>query len=376
MKKADPRDRRNPRAPHPRTLLKSRSGTLRGAELSAPPRSVSNVFKKLTQGVSGAELKLRPPGVRWGFVQRPARTRTPDAPVTEHQNPSSIGLDAKSSREILSIINREDAKVARAVRKVIPQIAKAVDVIADKLKKGGRLIYLGTGTSGRLGVLDAAECVPTFGTDKVVGIMAGAPESMFRPSEVSEDDPRLAVRDLRRIKFGRRDVLVGISASGHTSYVIHGMKYARGLRAPVIALTSNPEAEMKPLADIAIVPIVGPEVVSGSTRMKAGTAQKLVLNMLSTAGMVRLGRVFSNLMINVQLTNAKLRRRAELILAKTAGVSVEIAARTLAASGDKLPVALLMLWKNIPRREALGLLSSSQNTASALRAAAEGRNFQ
>jgi N-acetylmuramic acid 6-phosphate etherase len=304
------------------------------------------------------------------------RTRTAHARITERENPSSIAFDTKSTRQILRIINREDGKVARAVSKVIPQIAKAVDLIADKLKKGGRLIYLGAGTSGRLGVLDAAECVPTFGTDKVVGILAGAPQSMFRPSEASEDDPRLAVRDLRRLKFARRDVLIGISASGHTPYVIHGMKYARRLRASVIALTSNPEAEMKALADIAIVPIVGPEVVSGSTRMKAGTAQKLVLNMLSTAAMVRLGRVFSNLMINVQLTNAKLRSRAELILAKTAGVGVEIAARTLADSGGKLPVALLMLWKGIPRREALRLLSSGQNPASALRAAAEGRNFQ
>jgi N-acetylmuramic acid 6-phosphate etherase len=304
------------------------------------------------------------------------RTRTLDAHVTERENLASIALDTKSTREILSIINREDEKVARAVRKVIPQIAKAVDLIADKLEKGGRLIYLGAGTSGRLGVLDAAECIPTFGTDKVVGIMAGAPQSMFRPSEVSEDDPQLPVRDLKRIRFGRCDVLVGISASGRTPYVIHGMKYARRLRAPVVALTANPEAEMKSLADITIVPIVGPEVVSGSTRMKAGTAQKLVLNMLSTASMVRLGRVFSNQMINVQLTNAKLRRRAELILARTAGVSVQIAARTLADSGDKLPVALLMLCKSIPRREALRLLSSGQNTASVLHAAAEGRQFQ
>jgi N-acetylmuramic acid 6-phosphate etherase len=377
MKKADPRNRRNPRAPHPnRSLLKSHSGTLRGAELSAPTQCVLNSFENLSESVRSAERKLRTSGAHQSFFQQSARTRTLDARITERENPASIALDTKSTWDILSIINREDEKVARAIRKVIPQIAKAVDLIAEKLEKGGRLIYLGAGTSGRLGVLDAAECIPTFATDKVVGIMAGAPQSMFRPSELSEDDPQLAVRDLRRIRFGRCDVLVGISASGRTPYVIHGMKYARRLRAPVVALTANPEAEMKSLADIAIVPIVGPEVVSGSTRMKAGTAQKLVLNMLSTASMVRLGRVFSNLMINVQLTNAKLRRRAELILARTAGVSVQIAARTLADSGDKLPVALLMLWKNIPRREALRLLSNGQNTASALHAAAEGRQFQ
>jgi N-acetylmuramic acid 6-phosphate etherase len=302
--------------------------------------------------------------------------RTSDVRITERENPASAALDSKSTLEILGIINCEDEKVPLAVRKVIPQIAKAVDLITAKLKKGGRLVYLGAGTSGRLGVLDAAECIPTFGTEKVIGVMAGAPQAIFRPSEVSEDDPNLATRDLRRIEFSRRDVLVGISASGRTPYVIHGMEHARKLRAGVIAVTSNPDADIIALADIAIVPVVGPEVISGSTRMKAGTAQKLVLNMLSTASMVRLGRVFSNLMINVQLTNAKLRRRAELILAQTAGVSLDVAARALTNSGDKLPVALLMLWKNISRKKALRLLSSTQNMASVLHSAAEGRHLQ
>jgi len=196
---------------------------------------------------------------------------------------------------------------------------------------------------------------------------------MFRPSEVSEDDPRLAVHDLARIKFGQHDVLLGISASGRTPYVIGGMKYARKVGAAVVALTCNPDAPALRFADVPIVPVVGPEVISGSTRMKAGTAQKLVLNMLSTASMARLGCVFSNLMINVRVTNRKLRSRAELILAKTAGVSLRTAARALENSGGSLPVALLMLWKKISKQEALKLVSDGGNTAAVLRSAAGKR---
>jgi len=293
--------------------------------------------------------------------------------ITELHNPASAALDTKSTQEILRIINREDATVADAVRKVIPQISRAVDLIVERLSQGGRLVYLGAGTSGRLGVLDAAECIPTFGTDSVVAVMAGAPRAVFRPAEVSEDDPRLAVRDLARIKFGQHDVLLGISASGRTPYVIGGMKYARKVGAAVVALTCNPDASALRFADVPIVAVVGPEVISGSTRMKAGTAQKLVLNMLSTASMARLGRVFSNLMINVRVTNRKLRSRAELILARTAGVSLRTAARALKGSGASLPVALLMLWKKISKQEALKLLSDGGNTAAVLRSAAGKR---
>src|SRR5436309_3463644 len=221
--------------------------------------------------------------------------------ITERQNPVSADLDAKSTLEILRIINREDRKVAPAVAKVIPQIARAAELAIKASAEGGRLVYLGAGTSGRLGVLDAAECIATFGTESVMAVMAGAPEAMFRPTEASEDDPSLAVRDLRRVRFNRRDVLVGISASGRTPYVLGGLRYARRLSAKTVVLTSNPDAPIKRLADVSIVPVVGPEVIAGSTRMKAGTAQKLALNMLSTTVMVRLGRVFSNLMINVQL---------------------------------------------------------------------------
>ena len=288
--------------------------------------------------------------------------------ITERELPASAGLDVKATREILRIINREDRKVAPAVARALPQIERAVDLIVAALAQGGRLIYLGAGTSGRLGVLDAAECIPTFGTDRVVGVLAGAPAAMFRPTEVSEDNPAQAVRDLRRLKLRKRDVLVGISASGHTPYTLGGMRYARRLGAATIALTCSPRSAICGESSVAIVPVVGPEVIAGSTRMKAGTAQKLVLNMLSTASMVRWGRVFSNLMINVQANNRKLRRRAAAILAKAAGVSNARAARTLEESGRELPTALLMLWKKISKAEAGLLLANAPNPAALLRA--------
>ncbi len=287
--------------------------------------------------------------------------------VTEQRNRRSAGLDTKSTVEILRIINREDAHVARAVQNVIPAIARVVDMAVVALAKGGRLVYLGAGTSGRLGVLDAAECIPTFGTEQVVAVMAGAPGSMFRPSEVSEDDPGLGESDLRRIKFSRREILLGISASGRTPYVIGGLRYARRLRAATALLTANPEAEAKTWADVSIAPVVGPEVIAGSTRMKAGTAQKLVLNMISTATMVRLGRVYSNLMIQVQLTNAKLRKRAEGILVESTGAPAARARKALEESGGSLPVALLMLAGRVDRDEAQALLRSGPSASEVLR---------
>jgi len=289
--------------------------------------------------------------------------------ITEGANPVSAYLDRKPAREILRLINREDRKVAPAVARAIPQLARAVELAVEALERGGRLIYLGAGTSGRLGVLDAAECVPTFGTDQVIGVMAGAPEAMFRPTESREDDPRQAVRDLRRVKLGPQDVLVGISASGRTPYTLGGVRYARRMRAKTVALTSNPQGPLRRLADVAIVPVVGPEVIAGSSRMKAGTAQKLVLNMLSSATMVRLGRVLSHWMISVQLNNRKLRRRAVGILSEAAGVSGNVAARALKASGGNVPAALLMLWKNISTAEALRLLRAGRNAARVLRLA-------
>ncbi len=296
--------------------------------------------------------------------------------VTERENLGSAKLDTRSTLEILRIINREDHRVPPAVAKVIPQVSRAVDLAVRAITQGGRLLYLGAGTSGRLGVLDAAECIPTFGTDRVMGVMAGAPEAIFRPTEASEDEPELAVRDLRRIRLSRRDVLVGISASGQTPYTLGGMRYARRLGAKTVALCSNPDAPLPRVADVAIVPVVGPEVIAGSTRMKAGTAAKLVLNMLSTATMVRRGRVFSNWMVSLQLKNRKLRKRAAVILAKATGVSARAAAAALEHSGWDLPVAMLMVRKSISPQQARRLLGDRQNTASVLRAAWEGRERQ
>lgn len=293
--------------------------------------------------------------------------------LTETRNSRSTALDTKSTLEILRIINREDRTVAAAVTKVIPEIARAVDWAVDALRAGGRLVYLGAGTSGRLGVLDAAECIPTFGTDQVIGVMAGAPGSMFRPSEVSEDDPQLGVRDLRKIKFSRKDVLVGISASGRTPYVLGGLRHAEKLGAKTVLLTSNADSEGSRIAHLTIAPITGPEVIAGSTRMKAATAQKLVLNMLSTATMARLGRVFSNLMIQVQLTNTKLRKRAEGILMESTGASAAQARKAIEDSSHNLPVAMVMIAKRIGPEEAEKLLRSGSSTAEIVRRALTGR---
>jgi len=289
--------------------------------------------------------------------------------ITERANPASALLDTKTTRQVLAVINREDRQVAPAVGKVIPPIARAVDLATEALAQGGRLIYLGAGTSGRLGMLDAVEYRPTFGTDRIVALMAGAVTAFTQPKEGVEDDPRQAVRDLRRIKLSRKDVLVGIAASGRTPYTLGGLRYARRVGAKTVAITSNPRAPMRRLADVAIVPVVGPEVVGGSTRLKSGTAQKLVLNMLSTATMVRLGRVFSHWMIHVQMTNAKLQKRGCEILASATGASPAAAARALAESGRNLPAALLMLRKGLSKEEAVRLLTEHENTARALRAA-------
>jgi len=292
--------------------------------------------------------------------------------ITERDNPASKSLDTKPAREIVRLINREDRKVAAAVGRVLPQIARAVDLIVDALEQGGRLVYVGAGTSGRLGVLDAAECIPTFGTDRVLAVMAGAPASMFQPIEGAEDNTQQAVRDLRKVKLSRRDVVVGVSASGRTPYTLAGMSYARRLGAKTLAVTANPQAPMRKLATVTIATVVGPEVIAGSTRMKAGTAQKLVLNMLSTASMVRVGRVLSGWMVNMRMKSGKLRTRGEAMLAKAAGVGQATASRALEASGRNLPAALLMLWRNISRHEAEKLLAEGKNPAQVLREAYTG----
>lgn len=291
--------------------------------------------------------------------------------ITEKANPASARLDTKPTREILRIINREDQRVAAAVRKTLPQIARAVDWAVEAIKQGGRLVYLGSGTSGRMGALDAAEAPPTFGTDRVVAVMAGAPASLAHSVEGIEDDPEQAVRDLKKIHFTGNDVLVGISASGGAPYVMGGMRYARRFDAKVVALTSNPDAPVKSLADITILPRVGPEVIAGSSRMKAGSAQKLVLNMLSTATMTRLGRVLSNRMVCLQLTNRKLWKRAQGIVTQFTGVSDRAATKALRESGGNLPIALLMVLKKVSRDEAARRLKEGPSTSQVLRDALE-----
>lgn len=286
--------------------------------------------------------------------------------ITEQTNPAAESLDLKSTREIVRIINREDRQVAPAVGKTLAQIARAVDMAVAAIRNGGRLVYLGSGTSGRLGVLDAAECAPTFGTDRVVAVLAGAPAALTLSVEEIEDDPQQAVRDLRKIKLSQRDVVVGISASGSAPYVLGGMRYARKLKAKLVGLTCNPRAPLKALADVAIIPVVGPEVIAGSSRMKAGTAQKMVLNLISTATMVRLGYVLSSRMIYVQPTNKKLRQRAEGILIELTGASEAKAAKALKDSRRNLPVAILMALKKTTRQDAARLLKEGTSVAAVL----------
>jgi N-acetylmuramic acid 6-phosphate etherase len=264
---------------------------------------------------------------------------------TEQRNPRSRGLDRKSSLEIVRALNREDVGVAPAVRKVLPQIARAVDAIEKSLRRGGTLFYVGAGTSGRLAVLDAAECPPTFGTPArmVRAIIAGGERALRHAVEGGEDSAADGARDLRRARFKRGDVVVGVAASGGTPYVLGALEFARNQGAITVGVTSNPRSALARKAKIAIAPDTGPEAVSGSTRLKAGTAQKMVLNMLSTAAMVRLGRVYESWMVHVALTNQKLRKRGARILEEAAGVSTSTAEHALRQAGHDLPAALVML---------------------------------
>lgn len=286
--------------------------------------------------------------------------------LTEQLNPASIALETKPLAAALRAINAEDRKAALAVSKTIPQIQKAVEMAARALASGGRLVYIGAGTSGRMGALDAAECAPTFGTKQVIAVLAGGPAAMFRSVEGAEDDEAQAGRDLRKIKLSRRDVLVGITASGSTPYACAALRYARRLRVGTVAIASNPGSAAAALADVAIVPVTGPEIVAGSTRMKAGTAQKLALNMISTATMMRMGRVYSGLMVNVQLTNQKLKQRGAEILMKALDVTRQAAERALSESKGRLPVALVMLAQGVSSRHAAHLLKEGGNLADLL----------
>src|SRR5882724_1192360 len=265
-------------------------------------------------------------------------------PITERENPRTKNLSALPTADILRLINEEDALVAEAVSKVLPDVSRAVEATVRALSVGGRLFYVGTGTSGRLGVLDAAECPPTFGVspEMVQAIFAGGYEACYRAVEASEDDGDAGARDLQARGFTKNDVLVGIAASGRTPYTVGAVSYARSLGAFTIALTAVPDSPIVRAAELSIVPVVGAEVIAGSTRMKAGTAQKLVLNMLSTASMVRLGYVTGNRMTNVQTRNVKLRARAIRILVAETGLDESAAIRALDAAKGDLRIALVM----------------------------------
>lgn len=280
---------------------------------------------------------------------------------TEQRNPNTMDIDRLSTLEMLRRINDEDKKVAFAVERELESIAKAVDVIYEALKNGGRLIYCGCGTSGRLGVLDAAECPPTYSVspDMVQGIIAGGEKAMFKASEGAEDSAEGGRADMKAIGLCARDVLVGIAASGRTPYVLGAMAYAHELGAKTVALTCNKASEMNAAADIPIGVETGPEVITGSTRMKSGTAEKMVLNMLSTGAMIRLGKVYGNLMVDVMPTNEKLVRRAISIVSTAASADEEEARRTLESCGFSVKTAIVMLKLGLSAEDANARLAES-----------------
>ena len=286
--------------------------------------------------------------------------------LTEQRNPASAAIDTLPTEEVLRIVNAGDHKVAAAVERAVPAIARAVDAVFEAFQRGGRLFYIGAGTSGRLGVLDASECPPTFSVppEMVQGIVAGGPAALSRATEATEDDPAMGARDLMDRGFTARDVLVGIAASGRTPYVLGAIAEARRLGAVTVGISCTPDSELARAAAIAITPLVGPEVIAGSTRMKAGTAQKLVLNMLTTGAFIRLGYVYGNLMVNVQPKNAKLADRARRIVAQAAGVTCERAGELLDAAGNSVRLAIVMGKTGAARAEAERRLAAAGGSIS------------
>ncbi|EIC9801453.1 N-acetylmuramic acid 6-phosphate etherase [Vibrio cholerae] len=281
--------------------------------------------------------------------------------VSEGRNPDTMDIDLLSSQEIVERLNQQDKQVPLAVEAELPQIAQAVDKITAAFKQGGRLIYLGAGTSGRLGVLDASECPPTFGVSDqmVIGLIAGGKEAMFTAQEGAEDNATLGEHDLQQIDFSSKDVLVGIAASGRTPYVIGALEYANDLGATTIALSCNPDSPIAEIAQIAISPVVGPEALTGSTRLKSGTAQKLVLNMLTTASMIRLGKSYQNLMVDVRATNRKLIARAVRIVMQATDCQREEAEALLKESHNNAKLAILMHLTGMNYEQATAKLSQS-----------------
>lgn len=281
--------------------------------------------------------------------------------VSEGRNPNTMGIDLMPTLDILQTINAEDRTVPEAVGRVIPDIARAVDAIVAAFGKGGRLVYAGAGTSGRLGVLDASECPPTFGVPSgmVVGLIAGGPEALVSATEGAEDRAEDGAADLRGIGLTDRDVLVGIAVSGRTPYVIGALDHARSVGAVTVALSCNPAAVIARIADIAISPVVGPEVLTGSTRLKSGTAQKLVLNMLTTASMIRIGKTYENLMVDLHASNSKLLARAVSIVMQATDCTTQEAEQALERTGNDVKLAILVTLTGKDVEEARAALSGA-----------------
>ncbi|MBB5337220.1 N-acetylmuramic acid 6-phosphate etherase [Pectinatus brassicae] len=281
--------------------------------------------------------------------------------TTERRNPATMNIDNEDTLSICKLINNEDKNVALAIEKILPQIAIAVDNIVDKMKTGGRLFYIGAGTSGRLGVLDAAECPPTYSVppELIQGLIAGGKEAMFRAQEGAEDNENLAAADLAEKKLTANDVVIGIAASGRTPYVIGGLKFAKKNNAATISIACSAKAPISNISDIALEAVTGAEVITGSTRMKAGTAQKLILNMLSTASMIRLGKVYQNLMVDVNASNDKLYERACRIVMEATDITHEKAAKLLKITGGKVKPAIIMHLMHIDFTAAQKLLKDN-----------------
>ena len=282
--------------------------------------------------------------------------------ITEQRNPNSMNVDSLSALEIVQLMNDEDKQVPLAIEKCLPQIAQAVERIVAAFQKGGRLVYIGAGTSGRLGVLDASECPPTFGVspEMVKGIIAGGERALRHPIEGAEDSKEQAVVDLQTIQFSSKDVLVGIAASGRTPYVIGALEYAKSLGSVTVSIASNPNSAMANIVDIAIDTVVGPEVLTGSSRLKSGTAQKLVLNMLTTASMILMGKCYQNLMVDVQASNEKLKARAIRIVMQATDCDKALAEETLKQAEQNAKLAIMMILSGLDRAQAEALLEKHQ----------------
>ena len=282
--------------------------------------------------------------------------------ITEQRNPNSMNVDRLSALEIVQLMNEEDKQVPLAIEKCLPQIAQAVECIVAAFQQGGRLVYIGAGTSGRLGVLDASECPPTFGVspEMVKGIIAGGERALRHPIEGAEDSKAQAVVDLQTIHFSSKDVLVGIAASGRTPYVIGALEYAKSLGSVTVSIASNPNSAMANIVDIAIDTVVGPEVLTGSSRLKSGTAQKLVLNMLTTASMILMGKCYQNLMVDVQASNEKLKARAIRIVMQATDCDKALAEETLKQADQNAKLAIMMILSGLDRAQAEALLEKHQ----------------